>query len=87
LVFDEPTSSLDPSSAEAVHHSLRELADDFLLFLVAHDPHSLLLCTHVLVVIDGGQDFFGPVELARRESSYVRGLAIDGRADEPGRLR
>jgi ATP-binding cassette subfamily B protein len=75
LVFDEPTSSLDPSSASAVHDSMLELRHDHIVVLVAHDQRSLALCTHVLVLIDGHVDYFGPVDEARRESAYLRSTA------------
>lgn len=86
LVFDEPTASLDPSSAAAVQESLRELRADHLIFLVAHHPASLSLCTKVLVLEQGRARVFGSLADAERDSPYFRRALEDALATGADRL-
>jgi len=76
LVFDEPTSELDPLGALTIHKTLRELkkSGDHTIIISTHDPHYVLSEADELWVIDAKKivfrgkpaDFFSRIELSQK---------------------
>ncbi len=72
LVLDEPTSALDPNSEALLQESLRSLAGEVTLFIVAHRMSTLGVCDRVMVVKDGGIEAFDTAAALADKSSYYR---------------
>ncbi len=72
LVLDEPTSALDPRSEALLQASLRTLAGEVTLFIVAHRMTTLEICKRVMVVVDGRLEAFAPTDQLLRDSSYYQ---------------
>jgi ABC-type multidrug transport system fused ATPase/permease subunit len=72
LVLDEPTSALDPNSEALLQESLRSLAGEVTLFIVAHRMTTLDICDRVMVVRDGRIEAFDNASTLAGKSSYYR---------------
>jgi ATP-binding cassette subfamily B protein len=72
LVLDEPTSALDPNSEALLQESLRSLAGEVTLFIVAHRMSTLDICDRVMVVQDGRIEAFDSAASLPGKSSYYR---------------
>lgn len=72
LILDEPTSALDVKSEELVQESLRALADDTILFLVAHRLSTLAICDRVMVVNNGSIEAFETTERLVKTNQFFR---------------
>ncbi len=72
LVLDEPTSALDPNSEALLQDSLRSLAGEVTLFIVAHRMSTLDLCDRVMVVQNGRIEAFDSADSLASKSSYYR---------------
>jgi len=82
--LDEPTSGLDPSTATALMHLLRRLADQGrTVVLITHATKDVLLADKVIFLVRGGYlAWFGPPEEALVYFDQFRTEA-DRRASEP----
>jgi ABC-type polar amino acid transport system ATPase subunit len=96
LLFDEPTSSLDPESTGEVLKVMRELADDGMtMILVTHELPFAQEVSDWVVFIDGGRiveegppaELFGRPQEARTRA-YVGNYAshFEGGLEEAGRV-
>lgn len=82
LVLDEPTAPLDPDSESAIMNTLRRLANERIVLIVAHRPRTLASCDRVLFVCDGTLRADGAHQaLIRTCGEYRDYLAME--ADEP----
>lgn len=72
LVLDEPTSALDPNSEALLQESLRSLAGEVTLFIVAHRMTTLDICDRVMVVTNGRIEAFDNHSALLDQSSYYR---------------
>ena len=72
LVLDEPTSALDPNSEALLQESLRSLAGEVTLFIVAHRMTTLDICDRVMVVTNGRIEAFDNPTALLGQSSYYR---------------
>jgi ABC-type multidrug transport system fused ATPase/permease subunit len=72
LVLDEPTAPLDPVSENALMRTLRDLARDRIVLIVAHRSSALSICDRVLFVADGTMIAMGPHEELRRTCARYR---------------
>ena len=96
LLFDEPTSSLDPESTGEVLRVMRELAQDGMtMILVTHELRFAQEVSDWVVFIDGGRivEEGPPAELFQRPreertKAYVANYAghFDGGLEEAGRV-
>ncbi len=72
LVLDEPTSALDPNSEALLQESLRSLAGEVTLFIVAHRMSTLDICDRVMVVHHGRIEAFDEATSLPGKSPYYR---------------
>ncbi len=72
LVLDEPTSALDPNSEALLQESLRSLAGEVTLFIVAHRMSTLDICDRVMVVHNGRIEAFDEATSLSGKSPYYR---------------
>jgi ATP-binding cassette, subfamily B, bacterial len=72
LVLDEPTSALDPNSEALLQESLRSLAGEVTLFIVAHRMSTLDICDRVMVVHHGRIEAFDEATSLSGKSPYYR---------------
>jgi ABC-type multidrug transport system fused ATPase/permease subunit len=72
LVLDEPTAPLDPVSEAALMRTLRDLARDRIVLIVAHRTGALAICDRVLFVADGSMVAMGPHEELRQTCARYR---------------
>lgn len=72
LILDEPTSALDMRSEALVQQTLRELAGDVVVFIVAHRISTLSLCDRLLVLEDGRISGNGPAAELQVTNSFFR---------------
>jgi ATP-binding cassette subfamily B protein len=72
LVLDEPTSALDPRSEALLQESLRTLAGEVTLLIVAHRMSTLDLCNRVMVIVDGRLEAFDSIDALTQTSPYYR---------------
>lgn len=87
LVLDEPTSALDPRSETLLQDSLRSLAGEVTLFIVAHRMSTLDICDRVMVIIDGRLEAFDSAISLQSKSPYYRNAsAIAAGTSEESRL-
>lgn len=86
VIFDEPTTALDPLAASNVDRLIRQLSDDFGVtsIVVSHDLRSIFkvadrvaMLYKGVVLLDGTPDDF------RRSSDPVVRQFVEGRADGP----
>jgi ABC-type multidrug transport system fused ATPase/permease subunit len=76
LIFDEPTAPLDGDSETSLIETLRRLARDRIVLLVAHRPETLAACGTVNFVNDGTIAASGThEELLRKCPAYGAYLA------------
>ena len=85
MILDEPTSALDVKSEESVQATLRDLAGDAVVFLVAHRLSTLAICDRVMVVADGTIAGFDSAENLRHDNHYFKEVSeISRRAASQG---
>lgn len=54
LLFDEPTSSLDPTSSLRIEKAVKELKDDYTCVIVTHNMNQAKrIADHVIFMYDG----------------------------------
>ena len=86
VLFDEPTTSLDPVSARRVDQMIRELCDTVHVtaIVVSHDLPSILgIADRIAMLYKGRVQFVGtPAEIRVTEDPIVRQF-IEGRAEGP----
>ncbi len=86
VLFDEPTTSLDPVSARRVDQMIRELCDSVgvTAIVVSHDVPSILgIADRIAMLYKGRVQFVGtPAEIRVTEDPIVRQF-IEGRAKGP----
>jgi ATP-binding cassette, subfamily B, bacterial len=75
LILDEPTSALDPASEFLLQESLKSLAGEVTLFIVAHRLSTLDMCDRVMVVNNGEIEDFDTAENLRLQNEYYRKAA------------
>lgn len=86
VLFDEPTTSLDPISARRVDQLIRELSDNLGVtsIVVSHDLVSILSTAHrVIMLYKGKVRMVGTPEALRASPDDVVQQFIHGRADGP----
>ena len=79
IVFDEPTSMLDPLGRRQVMHTIRQLnaAEGLAILLITHSMSEAMLAQRVLV-IDAGQIVLdGPPGQVFSQVEQLRGLGLD----------
>ena len=72
LILDEPTAPLDPVSEAALMRTLRELARDRFVLIVAHRTSTLSICDRVLFAANGSMIAIGTDEELRRTCGAYR---------------
>lgn len=88
MILDEPTSALDVKSEESVQESLRDLAGDSVVFLVAHRLSTLAICDRVMVIADGAIVGLDTAENLMDNNTYFREVSeISSRAAVQGSAR
>ena len=67
IMLDEPLTGLDPRGIREMKDSIRERAGTGVALLISSHLLALVedLCTGLLIVLDGRQIFFGPIDEAR----------------------
>src|SRR5260370_25062127 len=79
MVLDEPTAPLDPGSESDLIETLRALARDRIVIIVAHRADTLAACDRVLFVHGGTMAASGtPLELLASNQAYREYLAHSG---------
>jgi ABC-type multidrug transport system fused ATPase/permease subunit len=77
LILDEPTAPLDPASERGVIETLRALARDRIVIIVAHRPDTLAACDRVIFLGGGTIEASGThAELLARSAAYRAYLAV-----------
>jgi ABC-type multidrug transport system fused ATPase/permease subunit len=77
LILDEPTAPLDPASERGVIDTLRALARDRIVIIVAHRPDTLAACDRVIFLNAGTIDASGThTELLARSAAYRAYLSV-----------
>ena len=74
LLFDEPTSSLDPEMVQEVIELIKEIADEGMtMVIVSHEMNFVRECANkILFINEGVVSYFGPVEEAFNDKSNER---------------
>jgi ATP-binding cassette subfamily C protein PrsD len=68
VVLDEPNSNLDGDGEAALLHAIRNAkARGAIVVLIAHRTAMLSVCDKLLVLCDGAQHAFGPLDEILRE--------------------
>ncbi|HVW28625.1 MAG TPA: ATP-binding cassette domain-containing protein [Polyangiaceae bacterium] len=86
VLFDEPTTSLDPVSARRIDRLIRELADatSVTSVVVSHDLRSIFgIADRVAMLYRGEVRILGTPDDLRRSSDAVVAQFINGRASGP----
>jgi ABC-type multidrug transport system fused ATPase/permease subunit len=84
MVLDEPTAPLDPGSESDLIKTLRELARDRIVIIVAHRADTLAACDRVMFVHGGTMAAAGPhLELLESNREYREYLAHTGAEIQP----
>jgi len=86
VLFDEPTTSLDPVSARRVDHLIRELSDTLGVtsIVVSHDLTSIFAIADRIVMLYGGYvRMLGTPADFRASDDPIVDQFIHGRADGP----
>ncbi len=79
LVLDEPTAPLDPGSEADLMRTLRDIARDHIVLIVAHRAGTLAACDRILFASDGSIFATGSNEELRRACApYREYLSIAG---------
>ena len=60
LIFDEPTSSMDAQSEQALIQRLKEETKDRTMIIITHRTPMLSLCTRIILIQDGKIQMDGP---------------------------
>lgn len=88
VVLDEPTSALDADAEALITDTVRNLADDVIVVMIAHRASTLKHCTRVVVVEHGRVVADGPPDqLSVANPFFARAMAglVDGGPDQSGR--
>ncbi len=72
LVLDEPTAPLDPGSEADLMRTLREIARDRIVLIVAHRAGTLAACDRILFASDGAMVATGSNDELRRTCAPYR---------------
>jgi phospholipid/cholesterol/gamma-HCH transport system ATP-binding protein len=86
ILFDEPTTSLDPVSARRVDRLIRELSDTLGVtsIVVSHDLVSILsIADRIAMLYEGQVRLIGTADEFRASSDGVVHQFINGRASGP----
>ncbi|MFP6686747.1 MAG: ATP-binding cassette domain-containing protein, partial [Polyangiaceae bacterium] len=86
VLFDEPTTSLDPVSARRVDSLIRELSDKMGVtsIVVSHDLVSIFsIADRIVMLYEGYVRLAGTPEVFRQADDAVVRQFIEGRADGP----
>jgi phospholipid/cholesterol/gamma-HCH transport system ATP-binding protein len=86
ILFDEPTTSLDPVSARRVDRLIRKLSDDLGVtsVVVSHDLTSIFTIADRIAMLYGGHlHLLGPPEAFKSSVDPIVQQFIHGRADGP----
>jgi ABC-type multidrug transport system fused ATPase/permease subunit len=79
IVLDEPTSSLDVHSEAAIRDTLVELAEEAMVFVIAHRLSTLDICDRIMVIQDGSlKGFDEPARLEESSTFYREALRLSG---------
>ena len=80
LVMDEPTSALDARSDQLVRETIRALAGDVTVIMIAHRMSTLEICDRIMVLSDGKITAFGPADELAVSDDFYRD-ALDSSSD------
>jgi phospholipid/cholesterol/gamma-HCH transport system ATP-binding protein len=86
VLFDEPTTSLDPVSARRVDHLIRELSDTLGVtsIVVSHDLVSIFsIADRIVMLYQGLVRLLGTQDEFKNSPDEIIGQFINGRADGP----
>jgi phospholipid/cholesterol/gamma-HCH transport system ATP-binding protein len=86
VLFDEPTTSLDPVSARRVDSLIRELSDKLGVtsIVVSHDLASIFsIADRIVMLYEGHVRLTGTPEMFRQVDDDIVRQFIEGRADGP----
>jgi ATP-binding cassette, subfamily B, bacterial len=72
LILDEPTAPLDPGSEAALMRTLKELARDRIVLIVAHRAGTLEACDRIFFASDGAMVAAGSDDELRRNCAHYR---------------
>jgi ABC-2 type transport system ATP-binding protein len=77
ILFDEPLTGLDPQGIRVFKRSLQERAAQGAAVVVSSHMLAMVedLCTHVLILDQGLQRFFGPIDELRTSFEHVNATA------------
>lgn len=77
LLFDEPLTGLDPQGIRVLKRSLRERADAGAAVVISSHLLAMVedLCTHVLILADGEEKHFGPLDELRNSFEEMEATA------------
>jgi ABC-2 type transport system ATP-binding protein len=77
MLFDEPLTGLDPQGIRVFKRTLQERAAEGAAVVISSHMLAMVedLCTHVLILADGVQRFFGPVDELRTSYEHVDAAA------------
>ena len=79
LVLDEPTSALDVRSEALIRETLRGLAADITVVIIAHRLSTLDVCNRIMVLKDGRIAAFDtPARLEETDHFYRESLKLSG---------
>jgi ABC-2 type transport system ATP-binding protein len=69
ILFDEPLTGLDPRGIRALKHSIFQRAQSGAAIIISSHLLAMVedICTHVLILSEGTQRFFGPIADVGRE--------------------
>jgi ATP-binding cassette subfamily C protein len=59
LLLDEPTSALDPESERIICATLQNLAQEFTILAVSHQPAMINTASRVFIVSNGNAELLG----------------------------
>ena len=77
ILFDEPLTGLDPQGIRVLKRSLSERAAQGAAVMVSSHLLAMVedLCTHILILSEGTQRFFGPIDDLRQSFDHVDAAA------------
>ena len=77
ILFDEPLTGLDPQGIRVLKRSLSERAAQGAAVMVSSHLLAMVedLCTHILILSEGTQRFFGPIDDLRKSFDHVDAAA------------
>ena len=86
ILYDEPTTGLDPITADAINNLIIETRDKFGVtsVVVTHDVNTVLKVGSTVALLNEGKIIFSgtPAELKSTDNPYVRQF-LEGRAEGP----